>query len=401
MLPASMPADGEKSGSASGPAVSACRYSGLGVHDGRVRERHENFVPTPPRLLLGGVATIAFGALLLWQSFMPTTYLYQSPGPALSVTELDGEPVIVLTDNDAPTYSSETDLLITTVSTFGNPEESVLGAAAVQAYLDNNKNLIPVRVLYDPDVTAEDVRSSSAAMMSASQIDAVLAGYGLAGIDIPVTLTIAGFADGSNAADELKVDDRLVALQAPGGEKFEPKTFPQLRSYLARIDGGTELTVTVERESGKREATFATIPADDGSEGSLLGISVISEPAPGSPGAQIALENIGGPSAGQMFALEIYDQLTEGSIGGDNIIAGTGTVASDGDIGPIGGIEHKLVGARDAGADYFLAPVENCDEVIGNEVDGLQIIAVDTLDDSLAALNAIRAGDTDGLPTCR
>ena len=367
------------------------------MHDGAVRSR-EVLVPTPPRVLLGGVVAIAFGALMLWQTFMPTTYLYQKPGPALSVTELDGAPVIELTNTDAPTFPSETDLLLTTVSTFGNPEESVLGAAAVQAFLDNNKNLIPIRALYDSAVTTEEVRSSSAAMMAASQVDAVLAGYGAAGIDIPVTLTVVGFAEGSDADGPLRADDEIVALREAGEDPFEPRTFPELREYLAGIPAGTDLTVTVSRDGAAVDATFATIPAEDGS--SLLGISVISEPAADAPGAEIALENIGGPSAGQMFALEIYDQLTEGSIGGGNTIAGTGTVSSDGDIGPIGGIEHKLVGARNAGADYFLAPVENCDEVIGNEVEGLQIIAVDTLDDSLAALDAIKAGDTADLPTC-
>ena len=92
---------------------------------------------------------------------MPTTYLYQAPGPALSVTELEGSPVIVLTNTDAPTYPSETDLHLTTVSTFGNPEESVLGAAALEAYLDNDKNLIPVRALYSEEITTEEVRASS------------------------------------------------------------------------------------------------------------------------------------------------------------------------------------------------------------------------------------------------
>lgn len=370
------------------------------MHDGPVRMSNAKTAPTPPRVLLGGVGAVAFGALLMWQTFMPTAYLYQSPGPALSVTELEGEQVIQLTNTDATTYPSDTDLLLTTVSTYGNPEESVLGAAAVQAYLDNDKDLLPVRFVYGPDVTTQEARSSSAAMMDASQTDAVLAGYGLAGIEIPVTLTIVGFAEGSNAEGKLRTDDTLVALQEPGGDRFEPATFPQLREYLATVDGGAELTVTVMRGDAQREATFATIPAMDGREGSLLGISVISEPAPESPGADISLENIGGPSAGQMFALEIYDQLTEGSIGGDNIIAGTGTVSSDGDIGPIGGISHKLVGAESVGADYFLAPVENCDEVIGDEVDGLRVIAVDTLDDSLAALNAIKSGDTADLPSC-
>ncbi|AZQ77076.1 pdz/dhr/glgf protein [Flaviflexus ciconiae] len=362
--------------------------------------RDDSLAPTPPRILLGGVAAIGFGALLTWQAFMPTTYLYQAPGPALSVTELEGSPVIVLTNTDAPTYPSETDLHLTTVSTFGNPEESVLGAAALEAYLDNDKNLIPVRALYSEEITTEEVRASSAAMMANSQIDAVLAGYGLAGIEIPVTLTMVYVAEGSNAEGLIEENDVLVSLQAPGEDAYLPSTFPQLREYLAGIEPGTELEVTVERGGAERVVSFETIAPTDGSEGSLLGVGVVTEPQEGSPGANISLENIGGPSAGQMFALEIYDQLTEGSLGGDNVIAGTGTVDSLGDIGPIGGIEHKLIGARNAGATYFLAPVENCDEVIGNEVDGMQIIAVDTLDDSVEALDAIKAGDTGHLPTC-
>lgn len=362
--------------------------------------RRDHVVPTPPRVLLGGVTAIGFGALLLWQTFMPTTYLYQSPGPALSVVELQGEPVIELTNTDAETFPSETELLLTTVSTFGNPDESVIGAAAAQALLDDNKNLIPVRALYSPDITNDEVRSSSAAMMEASQVDAVLAGYGQAGIEIPVTLTVVGFAENSNAGGELRPEDQIVALQQSGEAAVEPETFAQLREFLATVAPGTELTVTVSREGREVDAAFETIPPGDGSAGSLLGVSVISEPRPDAPGAEITLEDIGGPSAGQMFALRIYDQLTPGSIGGDSVVAGTGTVGADGDIGPIGGIEHKLVGAKEAGADYFLAPVENCDEVIGNEVEGLQIIAVDTLDDSIAALEAIREGAAEDLPTC-
>lgn len=367
------------------------------MHDGAVRSHRDDVTPTPPRVLLGGVLSVAFGALLLWQTFMPTTYLYQAPGPALSVVELNGEPVVELTDFEAETHPSDTELLMTTVSTFGNPDESVIGSAAVQALLDDDKNLLPVRSIYSPEVTSEEVRSSSAAMMDASQIDAVLAGYGQAGIDIPVTLTIAGFAEGSNAIGRLEPGDELVALSGPGGDRVEPATFRELKDYLADIEPGTELTATVTRGEAERSATFATLPAPEG-EGSLLGISVMSQPAPGAPGADISLENVGGPSAGHMFALRIYDLLTEGSIGGENVIAGTGTVAADGTVGPIGGIEHKLVGARRAGADYFLAPVDNCNEV--EEVAGLQVIAVGSLDDSVAALEAIRDGRTEGLPSC-
>ena len=102
-----------------------------------------------------------------------------------------------------------------------------------------------------------------------------------------------------------------------------------------------------------------------------------------------------------MFALGIIDTLTPGSLNGGEKVAGTGTISADGTVGPIGGIRQKLWGAKDAGADWFLAPESNCDEVVGHVPDGLRVFAVEDLDDSLAVLDAIRdGGDLDALPTC-
>jgi PDZ domain-containing protein len=115
----------------------------------------------------------------------------------------------------------------------------------------------------------------------------------------------------------------------------------------------------------------------------------------------IQLDNVGGPSAGMMFALGIVDELTPGEMTGGNDIAGTGTIDAAGTVGPIGGIRQKLYGAVDAGADYFLAPASNCDEVVGHVPDGLQVISTSTLEDSLHALEVIaNGGDVDALPTC-
>jgi Lon-like protease len=115
----------------------------------------------------------------------------------------------------------------------------------------------------------------------------------------------------------------------------------------------------------------------------------------------IQLENVGGPSAGMMFALGIIDKLTPGELNGGEQVAGTGTIAGDGTVGPIGGIRQKLYGAKDAGATWFLAPTSNCDEVSGHIPDGLSVFSVDTLDDALAALEVIAdGGDTSTLPTC-
>jgi len=82
-------------------------------------------------------------------------------------------------------------------------------------------------------------------------------------------------------------------------------------------------------------------------------------------------------------------------------VAGTGTISSTGEVGPIGGIRQKLWGAERAGADWFLAPASNCDEVTGHIPPGLRVFSVETLDDALTALAAIRSnGDGAGLPTC-
>jgi PDZ domain-containing protein len=106
-------------------------------------------------------------------------------------------------------------------------------------------------------------------------------------------------------------------------------------------------------------------------------------------------QNVGGPSAGLMFALGIYDVLTPGPLTQGRVIAGTGTIDPDGGVGPIGGIQQKLVGARRAGAGVFLTPVTNCAEARQAIPSGLRLIKVSTLDDSIKALESLGQGRVD------
>ncbi len=116
---------------------------------------------------------------------------------------------------------------------------------------------------------------------------------------------------------------------------------------------------------------------------------------------ELQLDNVGGPSAGMMFALGIIDKLTPGAMTGGEIVAGTGTIDSAGEVGAIGGIRQKLWGAEDAGADWFLAPASNCDEVTGHVPDGLSVFAVSTLDEARTIVEAIGEGaDTSGFASC-
>ena len=101
-----------------------------------------------------------------------------------------------------------------------------------------------------------------------------------------------------------------------------------------------------------------------------------------------------------MFALAIMDKLSPQDELHGAKVAGTGEIYVDGKVYPIGGIQYKLNGARAAGADYFLAPVANCPDVIGHIPAGLSVYAVNDLADAYAAIVAIGQGKTDGLPTC-
>jgi len=93
-----------------------------------------------------------------------------------------------------------------------------------------------------------------------------------------------------------------------------------------------------------------------------------------------------------MFALGIIDKLTPGALTDGKIVAGTGTIDAKGNIGEIGGIQQKLVGAKDAGAVLFLAPQGNCDDVIGHIPDGLKVASVATLAEAIEAIETFNAG---------
>ncbi|MDR0945604.1 MAG: hypothetical protein LBM66_05520, partial [Bifidobacteriaceae bacterium] len=161
------------------------------------------------------------------------------------------------------------------------------------------------------------------------------------------------------------------------------------------IPAGTAVTLTVGRGGATQQVELVTSKSDAG--GSMLGVTLtFATPLT----IKYGVEGIGGSSAGMMFTLGIIDKVGPTDLAAGKVIAGTGTISADGTVGAIGGIRQKMIAAKRDGAAYFLAPVSNCSDVVGNVPKGLQVIEVSTLDDALNALAKLRAGQAAKLPTC-
>lgn len=353
--------------------------------------------------------TIAGATFVLFVAIgvaMPSSFLVQKPGPVLDVTsEIDGVPVLEI--SGAETYDSNTELLLTTVSAFGNADGGIVGGEVARAIFDTHSDITPVRLLYPETVTSKQVTEYNMQQMDFSQDFAAAAAFELAGMDVSMTVEIAGVSEGSAAADIVEQGDVITGVKAPvtDGEFREVTTFRSLSAVLDQTEPGTDVVIRVERDGATEELTITTVPYPDDptgyeNPGSLLGVLINITDVELPADVSYVVDGIGGPSAGSMFTLAIYDAVTPESLGGDARIAGTGTVAWDGDIGPIGGIRHKMAGAARKDATDFLAPALNCLETEGYVPDGLNVWAVRTMPDAIEAVEAIGADDTSGLESC-
>ena len=341
----------------------------------------------PAALLTLTFVAIAIAAVL---SFIGMPYVVMSPGPATNILgEVDGKPLLVV--DGAPTYPTDGTLDFTTVSVEGGPGTKVTLYDVARAWLADSEEVVPVDQVFPPDADEEQVQEEGAAEMAGSQSVATAIALRALGRDVDQTVVIAGIPDGSPSAGLLEPDDVLVSVDG------DPATSADaVRGAVQRHAPGDAIPIVVRRDGSERTVTVRT--AESGGR-TVIGVGLgLDYDLP----VDVTLNtgSVGGPSAGLMFSLAIYDVLTPGELNGGKDVAGTGTMEDDGTVGPIGGIRQKVVGARDAGAEYFLAPAENCSELEGAVPAGLTVFRVGTFDEGLASVEAIASGDTSSLTTC-
>jgi PDZ domain-containing protein len=196
---------------------------------------------------------------------------------------------------------------------------------------------------------------------------------------------------GSGAQGILRTGD--VILSVDGQQVTGPA---RLRALITRHQPGESVRLEVSRHGSRLARTVRTHAAQGGR--AIIGV-VTGIRAHYPFTVHISLNDVGGPSAGLMFALGITDKLTPGSLTGGRYIAGTGEIDDQGSVSPIGGIPQKMIAAREQGASAFLVPAGNCAEALGSAPGGLRLIRVTSLSSAIHSLDLLRTGKTD-LPHC-
>jgi PDZ domain-containing protein len=205
-------------------------------------------------------------------------------------------------------------------------------------------------------------------------------------------VSVAAVTAGGPSEGRLKAGDLLVSVDGKAVTGAD-----ELRRLISARSPGQTVVIGYRRAGKAASVTLGTVATPDAEHRAIVGIQVV----PVFPvKVDIQLKDVGGPSAGLMFALGIVDKLQPGSLTGGRVVAGTGEISQDGKVGPIGGIGQKMRGAlrADPPATVFLVPAANCAEAKRTRPDGLRLIRATTLEGVLAALKTLREGGTP--PTC-
>jgi PDZ domain-containing protein len=329
--------------------------------------------------------TVILGALLtallaVGVMAAPLPYVVLKPGPTVNTLGTsDGNEVIQVTD--AKTTQSAGQLRLTTV----NVQSQVELVWAISSWFSKKDAVVPRALIYPPGQTEKQVEQQNAQEWTDSQDSAVT--VALTKLGYPVQTYVKAVTTGGAAVGRLQPGDVLTSVD--DARVTSPTT---LTDSVRAKPAGTTFTIGFNRGAQAMTAkiTTKTIGSD---KTPRLGVEIdTKQNAPFK--VKIDLDKIGGPSAGLMFTLGIMDKLEPDDLTGGKIIAGTGTIDDDGNVGPIGGIPQKLVGAKSAGAQIFLVPKDNCAEALKNAVSGLPMAEVATVDDALTALKTFTSGGT-------
>jgi PDZ domain-containing protein len=329
------------------------------------------------------VANALVLGLALVGSLMPVPYVALMPGPTSNTlgTNDKGEPLIKIEGRQI--YQDAGHLNFTTVTYRGGPGSRIDLFSALQGWLDGDIAIVPEETIFPRNESQRQVDEENTRQMRDSQQSAEAAALHELGIDVPVQVVVDSVQKGRPADGRLRAGDEIIAMDGRPVGDVTSVTEPMARRKI-----GAPVTLTYKRAGKEARTTLTTVAGPDGKR-PVVGI-VLTERYRFPFKINISVGDIGGPSAGLMFSLAIVDKLTPGPLTGGAFVAGTGTITPEGEVGPIGGIQQKMIAARRAGATVFLTPKDNCQDAVQARPDGLRLVRADTLHSAIQAINAIK-----------
>ncbi|HWO95103.1 MAG TPA: SepM family pheromone-processing serine protease [Bacillus sp. (in: firmicutes)] len=331
------------------------------------------------------MAALSCGIILaLILSFYPLPYYITKPGMAQELS-----PIIEVEGG----YEEKGSLMLTTVR-MGKATPLAYALAHIQDF----QEIYPVEDIRQEGESDEDYTYRQLHMMETSKESAISVAYRHAGKEVIFKnhgVYVMSIIPSMPAEEVLKVGDRVYKVD---GKEIE--TSEQFVSYVTNKKVGDKVNIEFERDGKNQKAAIAIAPFPQLKGKAGLGITLLTDrEIIVEPDVKMDTEKIGGPSAGLMFSLEIYNQLTREDITNGYEIAGTGTIDDEGRVGRIGGISQKVVAAANSGAEIFLAPNEegvkgsNYREALAaaKKIDTkMKIVPVDTFDEAVQYLKTLK-----------
>ncbi len=320
-----------------------------------------------PLSLIGSLFVVGFLSVIAWNIELP--YLAYSVGPVS-----DAADAVVVEGVDV--YPPEGELLMLTVL---NQDVNVF--EAVIAGFDPTIDLIRKQAVRRVGESDEEYRNRVLQQMSDSNFRSIAVALGYLGYElVPTEVVINDILPDVPAAGVLELGDTVVEVN--GAEIKRVDDFPPA---LEGFGVGDVIDMTVLRGDERADLVVELAEREEEPGVAMIGIVLGELTEPPFP-IEIQAGDVGGPSAGMMHSIAIIDALTEGELTGGRVIAGTGTIDFDGNIGNIGGVRQKVVAAEAAGADYILVPRGNYESALTAPRDSIEIVPVGTLTEAIGFL---------------
>ena len=329
-------------------------------------------------LRLTVIALLALIMLGAFSSTLMTNEGLDAPGVALSV-----EPMVNVPAQYRHTHKGT--FILTTV--FSNAP--ILVGEWMQAQVDPAMKVVPPETVVPKNTTVQEQARQDYQMLDDSEATAITVGLRLAGYQTQMIgkgVRVDSILPESHANGILQTGDVITALNS------EPiQTTDDLIQKVRAQSGKSTVQLEVERDQAKMELTVPLILPASPTDTPKIGIMIDSagyDFKPPFPVSIVTQKISGGPSAGLMFTLTVYNALSAQDLTGGRKVAGTGTINLDGTVGPIGGVKQKVAAAEATGARYFLCPVVNYADAV-SVARTIKVIRIATVQDALDFLHSL------------